>query len=94
MGLDLFDLLFRSERAFGVRIPRGWQERIGVRRHEDDATLATYHAFLLDLCREQGVTPPAESWQVLLSVVEAATGADPATVGPETRLVRDLAPFG
>ncbi|MDB5297068.1 MAG: hypothetical protein JWO31_3051 [Phycisphaerales bacterium] len=90
MGLVLLDVTFRAERAFGVRVPRDWHERLDIRKDGDDATLAQYHAFLLDLCREQGVEPPRESWRVLLGLVEDASGE--ANFGPETRLIQDIAP--
>jgi hypothetical protein len=94
MGFILLDLTFRAERAFNVRIPRRWVERLGIRRDGDDATLEQYHEFLLELCREQNVVPPETSWRVLIRVIEDASGADQKDLTPSTRLIKDIAPYG
>jgi hypothetical protein len=91
MGLDLLDLTFRAERSFAIRMPRDWMTRLGVKKDGDDATLAQFHGLLLELCREQNVAPPAESWQVVTRIVGDATSADDVT--PDTRL-KEVAPYG
>jgi hypothetical protein len=94
MGFVLLDLTFRAEKAFKVRIPRGWHERLGIREEGGDATLAQYHAFLLELCREQGVEPPGDSWQLVVGVVQDASGAKREKLTSTTKLIRDIAPCG
>jgi len=63
MGFVLLDMTFRVERAFKVRIPKGWHELMGMSWQDggSDATLDQYHEFVLGLCREQGVNPPSDS---------------------------------
>ena len=94
MGVLLLDTQFRAGREFNIRIPRGWPEQLGIRADGDDATLKDMHEYLLRLCREQSVVAPADSWSRLLNVIVDASGAKTADLGPDTRLIRDIAPFG
>jgi hypothetical protein len=94
MGFVLLDVEFRAERAFNIRIPRRWPEQLGIRQAGDDATLKDMHEYLLRLCREQNVVAPADSWSRLLDVIVDASGAKMADLGPDTQLIRDIAPFG
>jgi hypothetical protein len=94
MGMILLDVEFRAEWAFRIRIPRGWPEQLGIREAGDDATLKDMHEYLLRLCREQDVAAPEDSWSRLLDVICDASGANVADLGPETQLIRDVAPFG
>ncbi len=94
MGFVLLDVEFRAERAFKIRIPRRWPEHLGIRRDGDDATLKDMHEYLLRLCQEQNVVPPEDSWSQLLDVIVDASGADITDLGPDTQLIRDIAPFG
>jgi hypothetical protein len=91
MGHDLLDLTFRAERAFAIRMPRDWMTRHGVGKNGHDATLGQFHELLLELCREQNVTPPAESWREVTRIVADATGAEGVT--PDTTL-KEVAPYG
>jgi hypothetical protein len=94
MGFVLLDVEFRTERAYKIRIPRGWPEQLGIRGGGDDATLKDMHEYLLRLCREQNVVPPEDSWLRLLDLIVDASGADIADLAPDTKLIRDIAPFG
>ena len=94
MGMILLDVELRAERAFKIRIPRRWPEQLGIREGGDDATLKEMHEYLLRLCQEQNVAAPEDSWSRLLNVIVDASGADIADLGPDTQLIRDIAPFG
>ena len=89
MGLNLLDLTFRTERAFKIRMPKDWGERLG--HVEDDRTLEQFHRLVLELCSEQQVQAPQNSWDLIVKVVGDATGfEDPK---PTTTL-REIAPGG
>ncbi len=94
MGLVLIDLEFRAEDAFKIRMPDTWYERVGIHTAGDDATLAQFHGLLLELCREQNVDPPADSWNVLFEIVADATGIKQKHLTPGTWLIKDIAPNG
>jgi hypothetical protein len=96
MGMVLLDMTFRVERAFRVRVPKGWHEQLGISWQDggSDATLGQYHEFVLRLCKEQGAVVPAESWPMLIRIVEDASGLDRAQITPETRIVHDIGPMG
>ena len=91
MGLDLMDMTFRAERSFKIRMPNNWVERLGIVKREDDATLEEFHRLLLHLCSEQQVEPPENSWDLVVKIVEDATGFDEPK--PTTTL-REVAPYG
>jgi hypothetical protein len=94
MGFVLLDITFRIERAFGIRLPKGWPDQLGIVWDEggNDATLAQFHDFVLRLCREQDITTPVESWPMLVQIVEDATGMGTDEITSDTKIVRDIAP--
>jgi len=97
MGFVLLDITFRVERAFKVRVPDAWTEGlVGIAwgKAGNDATLAEYHAYILELCRVQNVPPPTESWPILVGVIVDATGLNPDRITPNSKLIRDIAPSG
>jgi hypothetical protein len=49
---------------------------------------------VLGLCREQGVEAPAESWPLLIRIVEGASGLDGDEITAETKIIRDIGPTG
>jgi hypothetical protein len=94
MGMILLDLSFRIEKAFKIEVPRQWLADMGLSKAGDDISLSGLHDYVLRLCDQQHVTAPADSWSKLVTVISDACGADESNLGPETMLVRDVAPFG
>lgn len=94
MGLVLLDLTFRVEEAFKIRIPKTWFEDLGLRNAGEDVTLGRYQLFIEQLCREQGVEVPADSWGKLHKCVVDANGMDEDEVTPETWLIKEVGPYG
>ena len=96
MGMVTLDMTFRVEKTLRIRVPKDWLRQLGISWEEPqkDATLAEIHRFVLRLCDEQQVSPPADSWAMLVSIVEAVTGFGCDVITPDTKLIRDIAPHG
>jgi hypothetical protein len=73
MGLTLLDFQFQVEKAFKIRMPKGWPQRLGIVTVEADATLEQFHQLVLELCREQRVMVPPNSWTLVAECVTRAT---------------------
>lgn len=98
MGLILLDLTFRLETGFKIRLPKAWWiDHLNLAWGPDevrDISLQDLHDELLLECERQGVAPPTDSWQLLVSYVVGAAGFKPHEVLPETMLLRDVTPDG
>ncbi len=89
-------MTFRVERAFRIRVPKGWHEQLGISWQDggSDATLSQYHEFVLRLCHEQGAAVPVDSWPMLIRIVEDASGLERDKITEETKIIRDIGPTG
>ena len=96
MGLVLLDMTFRVEKAFRIRVPKGWHQQLGISWKDggSDATLDQYHQFIQRLCHEQGAAVPADSWPMLICVVEDASGLGRDKITKETKIIRDIGSTG
>ncbi len=96
MGFVLLDLTFRVERAFKIKMPKDWPLQLGLSSEEpkSDATLLQYHRFVLQLCGQQNVAPPADSWAVLTRIVGNASGLYAEEITTETKMIEHIGPCG
>ena len=95
MGIDALDIVFRLEKSFGIKVPRGrlfWTDE-QRRRGEDppgDVSVGEIHERLSGLMREQNLPVPGDSWERVRDCVAGALGVRPEEVRREHRIVRDL----
>jgi hypothetical protein len=55
VGLDILDIIFRAEKAFGVKIHRGDIERLIGDRDPGEFTAGEFHDYLCQRCRDSGI---------------------------------------
>ena len=95
MGIDFLDIVFRLERSFAVKIPRGrlYWTREQVNRGDfpnTDPTAGEIHARMCELLREQNRPVPSESWQRVCRCIGDCLGIGPDTIRPEHHLIGEL----
>ena len=96
MGIDGLDIMFRIEKAFGIRIPRGriyWSEEQRQLKRLPMATgltIGDIHRRTCELLAEMNVPVPDDSWERVTQCVGGALSISPTTIRPQDRLMEDL----
>ena len=90
MGLDILDIIFRAEKAFGVKIHRGDIERLIGDRRPGEFTAGQFHEYLCQRCRDSGIPVPWSSWHRGQHVLVDALGVPPSRVKSESDVLREL----
>ena len=97
MGIDFLDIIFRIEKAFAAKIPRGvlhadvavLSRRPG-RRGRLDFTVGGLHEQVCTELARGGYTVPPDSWERVRQCVSDALGVPVEAVRPESLLVSEL----
>lgn len=94
MGIDALDIVFRLERTFEIKIPRGElfyrDGEISDRHKWFDITIGEIHVRLCELLRNRALPIPSDSWELVTRCIGEALHVPPTVIRPEHRLVEDL----
>lgn len=90
MGLDLLDLTFRLEKAFGIKVAQADLLKLESGRFPWDVTAGELHLWVVQICNERGVKFPPSSWNRVRLELAKVVGKPPQVIRRETLVVRDL----
>jgi hypothetical protein len=90
MGIDTLDIIFRLEKAFGIKIPRNvlFEESWDWRRR--DVRVGELHEQLCRRLREAGRPVPHSSWHRVKVCVAESLGVELRKINRESWLFREL----
>jgi acyl carrier protein len=96
MGIDALDIMFRLEKKFAIRIPRGrifWsseQRQLKQLSMKQTVTVGEVHQRICELLAEMKLPVPDDSWNRVIECVGGALSIPPKNIRPEDRLIEDL----
>jgi hypothetical protein len=89
MGVDMLDFTFRIEKSFKMKFQRGDYDRLPLRK-PPNVTAGELHDWVVQLCKDRGVTVPWSSWNRVKRVLVDVTGKSPKLIRRQTDVVREL----
>jgi hypothetical protein len=91
MGLDFLDITFRLEKAFSIKLPRGWHEGMPfTTTPKFDLRAGDLHDHVCHHLRRANRPVPHSSWTRVKLVLANALGAHPSIIRREKWLAADL----
>ena len=95
MGIDFLDIVFRLEKSFAVKIPRGrlcWtREQVSRGDFPNyDPTVGEIHVRMCELLGEQKRPVPSDSWQRVCRCIGDSLAVMPEMIRPEHHLIGEL----